>query len=128
MNRRSEAAPVRRLPLLAVAWGVVTAALIAVFTRNILYSIIALAATAMAVAGFLLMVLSVNRILSRGRGTAAHVWLALARLALIAAAFYAVSRISEGAVLAFLAGVSALPLALLSEGAYQLLRSYRHGT
>ena len=119
---------VRRLLRGAALWGAVSAGLLLLFTSRPLYSIISLAATGMVVADIWLMIQSVNRIFSRGRGRFWFDSLALAKLALIALAFYAVSRISEGAVLSFLAGVSALPLALMSEGARLLIRGARHGT
>jgi hypothetical protein len=127
MNPASEAGPLRRLPLMAAGWGALIAGAILLFTMNTLYSIISLAAAAMAIAGFYLMVQRVNLLIYRGRGKAGFFAVGVAKLALIALAFYGVSRISEGAVLAFVAGISVLPLALMSEGAWQLVRSISHG-
>jgi hypothetical protein len=127
MNLRSEDPVVRRLPVSAAVWGLIAAFSILLFTKRLFYSIISLAAAGIAIAGFLLMIYSVNRILTRSRGRFFFFSLALAKLAVIVAAFFAVSRISEGAVLAFVVGISAVPMALLSEGGRLLIRGGRHG-
>jgi len=115
----------RRAALCAACGGI----LVYVLSRALIYSIILLLAAALAMTGFWLLAKSVNRLLRRGGGGKALFFgLQLAKLAVIAATFVAVARISEAAVLAYLAGISMVVIAGMIEGLQAMWRSFFHGT
>lgn len=101
--------------------------LIYLFTKQVIYSIIFFLATMLSVLGFLLMIKVVDRILQNKKGQALFFLAALLKMGVIAAIFYAVSRISETAVLFYILGLSMIVFSIMVEGIYQLYRSFSNG-
>ncbi len=106
----------------------IIAGLVFAFTKNIIYSIITLLASAISISGFLIMAKLIDKYFDKGEGKASLFAFMFAKLTLIAAIFYAVSKISETAVLFYIIGLSAIVISTMIEGLYQIYRSFRNGT
>ena len=102
--------------------------LVFAFTNSLIYSIITLLASTIAIGGFVIMVKLVDKYFSKGEGKAALFSFMLFKFAIIAAIFYPVSKISETAVLFYILGLSAIVISTMIEGFYQIYRSFRNGT
>lgn len=97
------------------------------FTKKYIYSIIFFFAAILSVTGFLLMIRLIDRILRRGKGQVLFFVAGFLKMVVIAAVFYAVSRISEAAVLFYILGLSIIVISIMLEGVYQLFRSFSNG-
>lgn len=92
-----------------------------------LYSIIVLGSAALSVAGFHIMMKTVDRLLRRSRGKVLFFALEIGKLAVVSATFVLTARISDGAALSYFLGISVIVLAIMGEGARLVWRSVFHG-
>jgi hypothetical protein len=116
----------RRSALVAAA---AATALIAVFTKSAVYSIITLLGAGISIGSFMITVKLTDRFLKKGRGKALFFSSELAKAAAIVLYFVFWSPHTFGSTAAFVLGLSAVVVAALAEGARQLLRPpHRHGT
>ncbi len=99
-----------------------------IFTKNIIYCIITLWASTIALLGFSIMIKLIDKYFKTGKGKALFFLFMFSKLALISAIFYPVSRISEEAILFYILGLSVIVISTITEGIYQIYRSFTHGT
>ncbi len=111
----------------ALLCGGVAILLIYFFTNRAIYSIITCCATLVSTAGFVVMIKIIDRILNKGKGQVLFYLSGFLKMAVIAAIFYPVSKISEAAVLFYILGLSMIVISIMIEGGYQLYRSSSHG-
>lgn len=102
--------------------------LVFAFTKSIIYSIITLLASAITIAGFVIMVKLIDRYFDKGEGKARLFAFMFAKLIVIAGVFYPISKISEIAVLCYIVGLSVIVISTMMEGIYQIYRSFSNGT
>lgn len=124
MKNEKSADILKRIIVLAIGCQVVLTGFIYFFTKRLIYSIILFSAAIISIAGFLLMIKLIDRIFNRGKGQGLFFLAELLKMALIAAVFYPVSRISETAVLIYILGLSLIVIAIMIEGLFQLLRGF----
>ena len=113
---------VRRILFLAFCYQVGATAVCLLFTSRPLYCIITFLAAAFGILSFVILIRLVDRILDSGSGKGLYFLLTLAKMIGIAGMFFLVSRISEGAVLFFILGLSAVVFAILAEAVHRLLK------
>lgn len=101
--------------------------LIYLFTKNYIYSIIFFFAAIVSISGFLLMVKLIDRILRKGKGQGLFFLAGILKMAVITAAFYAVSRVSATSALFYILGISIIVISLMVEGVFQLCRRSSNG-
>ncbi len=92
-----------------------------------LYSIIVLGSAALSLAGFAIMIQTVDRLLRKRRGKVLFFALEIVKLAAISATFVWAARMSDGAALSYFLGISVIVFAAMAEGALQIWRSLFHG-
>jgi len=124
MKNERSADILKRIIVLAIGCQVVLTIFIYLFTKRLIYSIILFSAAIISIAGFLLMIKSIDRIFKRGKGQGLFFLAELLKMALIAAVFYPVSRVSETAVLIYILGLSLIVISIMIEGLFQLLRGF----
>ncbi len=119
---------VKRLGIISGILTVISIILILVLTNKIIYSIIFFLGTAIGVSGFWLMGRMVDRYLTRGKGQGWYFLAGLAKMTVIAAAFFLASRISSTAVLIYILGLLVIVAAMMVDAVRQLFRSgSKHG-
>jgi len=127
MKKNPDSDLVGRISRRAVCCAFVGAALAFAFTRAFIYSIILLLAAAIAIVGFRMLAGTVDRLLRRGGGQARFFGLQLVKLMVITVTFIGVARLSEAAVLAYIAGISMVVIAGMIEGFQYFLRGLIRG-
>jgi len=127
MNADKSHPIIRRVLRLSMVLQAVVVVFAVACTRSLLCSIMALSATLIAQLGFVMMIRALDRYMRLRRGMGPFFLVSLAKLTIIVVFFLIASRISEQAVLFFLLGLSVVIMAVLIEGAIQLLRSLTHG-
>jgi ABC-type multidrug transport system permease subunit len=120
---------VKRLIKVSLCSMVILMTVIYIWTGNGFYSIIFLFGGIISISGFLLMTKMTDRVLNRRKKIEKRLFFlaAFIKLAIIAAVFYLVSRISETAVLLYILGLSIILISILVEGIYQFYRSAANG-
>ncbi len=129
MEKKNSSQIVKRLIKLAIAAVITILPVIFLFTKSIFYSIIFLLGTIISISGFLVMIRMIDRVIRRGKGQLLFSLVTMLKLAVIATAFYLVSRAPgpDAAVLWFILGLSIIVVALAMEGIYQVYRSIANG-
>lgn len=87
-----------------------------IFTKRLIYCIISITGAAISITGFVLLIKSADRLLKKGKGKAMFFLLAQAKLLIIAAVFYAFSRLAKTGVVFFVQGIAIVYLAIMIEG------------
>jgi len=112
----------------ALAAEIVALILIFVFTKSVIYCIISITGAAISIAGFVLLVHSTDRILKKGKGKMMFFLLTQAKIVVIAATFYALSRLTKTGTVFFIQGIASIYLAIMIEGLVRLYGNLGSGT
>jgi hypothetical protein len=118
----------KRIASTAVIMQIVLGLIIYIFTKRAIYSIICFIAATICVTGFVIMIKLIDKILKTNRGRGLFFLFQLGKMALIAALFIPISKVSETAVILYIIGLSMIPLAILIEAGHQLFRKKVNGT
>ena len=94
---------------------------------NALYSIIVIGSAALSLAGFAIMIRTVDRLLRRRRGKVLFWVLEITKMLVISATFVLSAKLSDGAALSYFLGISVIVFAAMGEGVLQIWRSMFHG-
>ena len=129
LTSMSSSHTVKRLIKVSLGSMVILMTIIYIWTGNGFYSIIFLLGGIISISGFLLMTKMTDRVLKRRKKIEKRLFFlaGFIKLAVIAAVFYLVSRISETAVLFHILGLSIIFISILVEGIYQFYRSAANG-
>ena len=129
LTSMSSSHTVKRLIKVSLCSMVILMAVIYIWTGNGFYSIIFLLGGIISISGFLLMTKMTDRVLKRRKKIEKRLFFlaGFIKLAVIAAVFYLVSRISETAVLFHILGLSIIFISIFVEGIYQFYRSAANG-
>jgi len=98
-----------------------------VISKNIVISAVTLFATIIAISGFLLSIKFLDRFLERKKGKGPVFFVFFLKLCVITLGFYPVSKISEIAVLFYIAGISVVALSLMIYGILQIFKFEKTG-
>jgi len=127
MEKKSSAQLIKRILRTTLITSLLLIILIYLFTNKTIYSIIFLFATIISIAGFLIMIKVIDRILNKGKGQVLFFLTGFLKMSVIAATFFLASRISESAVLFYILGISMVVVSIMIEGVFQLFRSFSNG-
>lgn len=118
---------VKRVVKFSILIQVVGVVSIYLFTFQFIYSIIFLSGAVLSMLGFLVIVKMTDRVLKNG-SSQGMVWLVgFLKLSVISLCFYLASRVSKGAVLYYILGLSVIMMAIALEGILQFRRSRVNG-
>lgn len=98
------------------------------FTKSPNYCIISLAGAAIGIAGFLVLALQADRVLEKGKGKTMFFMTGMLKLLVIAAVFFAVSRLPGAGVLFFIQGLLMVYLGIIGAGLRRFSGGGHHGT
>ena len=127
MKKKSSASIIKRILKIAILSQIIISTLVFIFTKQVIYSIISILASALGIFGFIIMTKLLDRYLKKGRGKVLFFFVAFFKIILIAVIFYPISRISEFAVLFYIQGLSIIVFATLVEGMIQLVGNFSNG-
>ncbi|MCI0470265.1 MAG: hypothetical protein L0Y73_01245 [Candidatus Aminicenantes bacterium] len=122
MIKEKSADILKRIIKISLVSQAVLVCLIFFFTKRIIYSIIFLFAAILGILWFMFMIRLIDRILYKRKGRVLFFAAGFLKMIVITATFYAVSRISEAAVLFYMLGLSMIIISILLEGVYQVSR------
>jgi len=127
MEKKNSQSIIRRILKIAIGSQILITTLVFIFTKQVIYSIITILASALGIFGFIIMITLLDRYLKKGKGKMLFFFVAFFKIILISVIFYYISRISETAVLFYIQGLSIVVFATLVEGMIQLLGNFSNG-
>ena len=127
MEKENKPNIIKKILAMSMISQIIITSLIYIFTKNIIYCIITLLATAIGISSFLVMIKLVDRYIKKKRGRLLFFACTFLKIILISSIFYLLSRISDKAILFFMLGLSTIVISIIIEGTYQIFRNISNG-
>ncbi|MCX6584150.1 MAG: ATP synthase subunit I [Candidatus Aminicenantes bacterium] len=114
---------VKRLIKISILYLAAVEILIYTFSKSLNYSIMFSLGFGIGVAGFVVLIRTVDRCLKKGKGQFLFFTAAFLKMAAIAGGFFLASRVSKTAVILYIVGLLSMVAAIMAHALYLVCRS-----